>query len=192
MKLSQITALVITLLISPSAFSRQRASNIRSVDFANFTYPWTADLVDPSNPQRRFILRNGERPATRDVRGFIDEMGVFLGGVTYGDVTGDGVEEAIVSMSIQTGGSSIPGLVYIYSFRANRPRLLWYFSTGDRADGGLRGVYAENGGLVVELNSPVGSRGDCCPTRFTHTRYEWRGSRFRQRRKETLPILASR
>ena len=192
MKLSQITVLVIALLISQSAFSQQRDSNIRTVDFASFTYPWTADLIDPTNPKKSFTLKDGELPATRNERGFIDEMGVFLQGVKYGDVTGDGVEEAIVSLSIQTGGSAIPGIIYIYTLRKNRPVLLWSRSTGDRADGGLREVYAENGQLVVELNSSVGSRGDCCPTRFTRTRYEWRGGRFRQKRKETLPIPASR
>lgn len=189
MKFSQITVLVISLLIPQAAFSQQPSSNIRSVNFANFTYPWTADL---GNPKKSFTLRNGELPATRNERGFIDEMGVFLQGVKYGDVTGDGVEEAFVSLSIQTGGSAIPGIIYIYTLRKNRPVLIWSHSTGDRADGGLRDIYAENGQLVVELNSSVGSRGDCCPTRFTRTHYEWRGGRFRQKRKETLPIPGSR
>ena len=192
MKLSQITALVIALLIPQSVFAQQRKSNIRAVDFANFTYPWTADLIDPANPKKSFTLRNGELPATPNGRGFIDEMGVFLQGAKYGDVTGDGVEEAIVSLSIQTGGSAIPGIIYIYTLRKSRPVLLWSRSTGDRADGGLRDVYAGNGRLIVELNSSFGSRGDCCPTWFTRTRHEWRGGRFRQKQKETLPITASR
>jgi len=189
MKFSQITILVVALLTSRFAFSQQHSSNIHSVDFANFTYHWIADL---GNPKKTFTLKNGELPATRNERGLIDKMGVFLQGVKYGDVTGDGVEEAIVSLSIQTGGSAIPGIIYIYTLRKNRPMLLWSRSTGDRADGGLRDVYAENGQLVVELNSSIGSRGDCCPTRFTRTRYEWRAGRFRQKRKETLPIPASR
>jgi hypothetical protein len=107
-------------------------------------------------------------------------------------VTGDSVEEAIVSVSIQTGGSAMPSIIYIYTLRNKRPVLLWSRSTGDRADGGLRAVYAENGRLVVELNSSVGAGGDCCPTRFMRIRYKWRGGCFRQKRKETLPIPASR
>ena len=118
-------------------------------------------------------------------------MGVFFQNVKYGDVTGDDIEEAIVSLSIQTGGSATPGLVYIYTFQRNGPKLLWLRSTGDRADGGLRDVYAQNGQLVVELNSSLGSRGDCCPTRFIRTTYEWRAGRFRQKRKETLRVTAS-
>ena len=115
---------------------------------------------------------------------------MYLGKVFYGDVTGDGVEDAIVSMNILTGGSAMPGLVYVYALRENRLKLLWSFSTGDRADGGMRAVYAEHGQLVVELNDPFGSRGDCCPTHFTRTRYEWRGKRFRQKRKETKPVAS--
>jgi hypothetical protein len=74
--------------------------------------------------------------------------------------------------------------------RGNHPGLLWRFEDGDRADGGLRRIYAENGGLVVELygkGKTVGgdlfaddgmTGGDCCPTHFTRARYRWDGERF--------------
>ena len=89
-------------------------------------------------------------------------------------------------MSIQTGGSAIPALAYIYTISGQQPKLLWSFSTGDRADGGFRRAYAQQGNLVVELNSPVGKKGDCCPTRFTRTRYQWGGKRFQKKRQELL------
>jgi hypothetical protein len=137
---------------------------------------------------RSVTLTNGELPATRDKRGLVDKMGVFLGAVKYGDVTGDGVEEAIIYLSIQTGGSARPGLLYVYTLQQGRPKLLWHRSTGDRADGGLRAVYAPDGYLVVERNSAEGSQGACCPTRYTQISYQWRGGRFRVNRKETLRI----
>lgn len=189
MKLSQITVLIIALLSCSCASAQKPDSKIRSVDFANFTYSWDADLGDTD---KTFKLKNGELPATRDKRGMIDEMGVFFGRVKYGDVTGDDVEEAIVFLSIQTGGSSIPGVVYIYTWQNNRPVLLWSRSTGDRADGGFRDAYAEEGNLVLELNSSDGSRGDCCPTKFERTRHKWNGKEFRQTKKETLPIVENR
>jgi hypothetical protein len=184
MKLSRIVLLVSTMIISQSAFPQRSGSNIHSVDFGNSIYPWTSDL---GNAKKSFTLRNGERPASRNQNGLIDEMGVFFQSVTYGDVTGDGFEEAIVFLGLETGGSATPDLVYIYTFQKNRLKLLWLRSAGDRADGGLRTVYAQNGQLVVELNNSIGSRGDCCPTLFTRTRYEWRGGRFHRKRKETLP-----
>ena len=70
--------------------------------------------------------------------------------------------------------------------------MLWSSSTGDRADGGFREASAENGKLVLELNSSDGSRGDCCPTKFERTKYKWNGSEFREKQKETLPIAESR
>lgn len=159
---------------------------IRELDFKNFTYPWARDLIDPAKPKRTFQLKNGELPPTRTPDGMIDEMGVIMENVMYVDVTGDGVEEAIIHLSIQTGGSAIPGMVYIYAVNANQAKLLWRFLTGDRADNGFRRAYAQNGDLVVELNSPREKRGDCCPTRYKRTRYVWQGKRFRRKHQETL------
>lgn len=182
--------MTLTLLISSTAFSQQPSSSIHSVDFANFTYPWTAGL-SVRGGTKTFRLRNGKRQEVRDSSGHVEEIGVYLEDVSYGDVTGDGIEEAIIFMSILTGVSAMPGQVYIYTLRGNHPKLLWHFSTGDRAENGFRKVYADKGNLVVELNGPKRfGEGLCCPVRFTRTRYQWRGGRFRRKgRKEINPIL---
>ena len=167
---------------------------IRSVDFANFTYPWVADL---RGSRESFSIRRGQLSETRDESGMVDEMGVLLASISYGDVTGDEIEEAMVVLSIVTGGSSIPHIVYIYTLQDNRPKLLWAFSTGDRGDGGLRRVYAESGKLVVELygrgrlvgresNNMEDQLGACCPDFFTRARYEWQGNSFSQRGGEEI------
>ncbi len=192
MKISRLVLAAAALLVPQTASPQRPGSSIRSVDFANFTYPWPADLIDPANPKKTFSLRGGERPQARDRRGFIGQGGVFLGPVAYSDVTGDGAEEAILYVGIQTGGSAMPGIVYIYTLRGGRPTPLWYFSTGDRADGGLHKVYAENGELVVELYGPKRRwEGAGQLMRVTRRRYEWRGNRFRQKgREEVIPLGA--
>jgi hypothetical protein len=192
MKISSLMIVAIALLVPHAAYPQRRVPSVRSVDFANFTYPWPADLIDPTNPKKTFSLRGGRRQPTRDRSGFIDQEGVSLGRVRYSDVTGDGVEEAILYMGIQTGGSAMPGIVYIYTLRGGHPRPLWYFSTGDRADGGLHKVYAENGELVVELYGPQRRwEGDGQLMRFTRRRYVWRSNRFRPKgRKEVIPLRA--
>lgn len=162
------------------------ATTIQSIDFKNFTYPWPRDLLDPSNPKRTFRLTNGELPETRTPEGRVDGMGVFFKDVNYGDVTGDGINEAIVSLSVLTGGSAIPHIIYVYTLKNKQPKLLWCFATGDRADGGFRRAYAQRVNLIVELNSPIGKQGDCCPTRFTRTQYQWVEKRFRKKREELL------
>ena len=61
-------------------------------------------------------------------------------------------------------------------------------SFGDRANGGLRKVDAENGELVIERYSPKESRGACCPKYFTRHRYELQQGRFREKgTAEMLP-----
>ncbi|HZH32784.1 MAG TPA: hypothetical protein VEY11_18600 [Pyrinomonadaceae bacterium] len=128
-------------------------------------------------------MQSGEFPETKN------EVGMYLADVDYGDVTGDGVEEAMVRLSIHTGGSSMPNCLYIYTLKDNRPRLLWAFVTGDRANGGLRSIHAEGGKLVVELygnGARIGGKlhgtegaAACCAKSVTRTRYQWRGGKFR-------------
>lgn len=109
-------------------------SPIRLVDFDNLAYP---NFPDYSGDQkRRITLEPGE------------------GGpnfINYGDVTGDGSDDAMVALGIAVRGSAVPEYVYIFTLEKAKPKLIWDFETGDRVDGGLRNVYAENGHLVIEL-----------------------------------------
>lgn len=172
-KTIQIIAAIILVLAPFSAFSQRRDKSIRSVDFSNFTFPLPSDLIDRYHPMTKFTLRDGH-----DVRGY----GIGLGPIKYADVTGDGGEEAIFPMSVETGGSASPGVVYIYTISGGRPKLLWYFSTGDRVDGGLQNVYGENGKLVVEVYGPefYGPERQSGDVRFTRTSYLWRDNQFRR------------
>jgi len=183
----------IALGATPISSALQSAPNktIRSVDFRNFSYPKTNGLYLPHSRNLPFRLKGGSAPETRDKQGFVDEMGVYLSRVSYGDVTGDGQEEAIVVLSILTGGSAMPDCVYVYGWDQRRPKLLWAFDTGDRTYGGLRRVKVENGYLLVELygnGKIIGkdldaedktNRGACCPTLFTRAHYKWIGNGFR-------------
>jgi hypothetical protein len=116
-------------------------------------------------------------------------------------LTGDGQEEAVVVLYAELGGTESSNDVFIYSLKNGRPVLLWKFWTGDRADGGLVRLYAENGKLVVELagkNKFIGSdyfandgssNGACCPTVITRSKYQWIRGAFRRRgRLEVLPF----
>ena len=204
MKFSQITVLVVALFFSQAVFAQQRSSSIRSIDFTNFTYPSKGAYLTYSSKTAKgnvYRLRRGEIPPKFGARNRLLDVWLKFGSVVYGDLTGDGNEEAIVNLSWITGGSALPNLVYIYTIRKGHPKLLWAFETGDRADGGLKDVYAENGKLVLELygkDKIIGGdlfaddgtkNGDCCPTVFTRTRYVWLGGRFiRQGKSEVFPL----
>lgn len=158
------------------------ASSIRSVDFDNISYPNLPDYSDPRGyKKKRITLKPGEGGPSH---------------LNYGDITGDGAEEAMAVLPIENRGSAIPYYVYIFTLKEGKPTLLWDFKTGDRADGGLRQVYADNGELVIELfgkDRVIGEelyRGDeglCCASSFTRARYKWTGRRFQQIGKEIFP-----
>ncbi len=167
--------------------SKKNSSSITKIgtfDFKNFTYPMPRGWQD--NDAKEIVLRNGSRHMTEE------KIGMSYVTTKYGDVTGNGKDDAMVILKVETGGSAIPQLVYIFDWRNNAPNLLWYFRTGDRADGGLKRVYAENGKLVVELygrdryiftkmetSKIVGDEQNlCCPTHFTRSRYKKSGDRF--------------
>lgn len=156
-------------------------SSIRKIDFKNFTY------TGPDDYQDTFRLLGGEIPYVhRKV------TGIVLNEVIFSDLTKDGAEEAILVMGVQTGGSSLPNLVYVYTLGDDKPKVLWKFISGDRAEGGLKKIYAENGEFVVELfgQNRFGNdkwhyemadgepHGLCCPTAFTRIRFHWNGTKF--------------
>ena len=165
--------------------------SIRDIDFRNFSYP---SLPTGKCSMNSLRVRNGKYGSTKNFSpGRTPEGGcwaVDVAPVEYGDVTGDGREEAVVELCAEVGGTSSSSDVFIYTLKNAKPVLLWKFATGDRADGGLRRIYAENGQLVVELAgkdkiiggdlyAPDGtSTGACCPTVFTRTKYRWIRGRF--------------
>ena len=106
-------------------------SPIRSVNFAKIAYPNFP--VYGRSETKHTTLKPGQGEPSH---------------ISYGDVTKDGVEEAMVVLPIETQGSAIPYYVYVFTMENGKPKLLWDFEAGDRADGGLRQVYADNGQLV--------------------------------------------
>jgi hypothetical protein len=159
----------------------EAAHAICSIDFANFTYVW------PGSDQRsEFTLVQGSyKPA--DVNDQLPPIRLL--NVYFGDATGDGLKDAVLVMSISTGGSALPHLVYVYELSAssNIPKLLWNFESGDRASDGLRSVYTYSGQLVVETYNEFPNKGDCCPITFKRTAYQWEKDKFRQIKEERLP-----
>lgn len=165
----------------PTVSTPSPLSPIRAIDFDNISYPNFPDYSDPNGRKKKYItLKPGDGGPN------------FL---NYGDVTGDGIEEAIAALGIDNHGSAIPYYVYIFAVENGKLKLIWDFETGDRADGGLRNVYADKGQLVIELFGKdrviggqlyKGDEGLCCPHSFTRTRYKWNGKHFEAISREVL------
>ncbi|MBE7515320.1 MAG: hypothetical protein HS105_01705 [Chloracidobacterium sp.] len=178
-------------------------SPIGRFDFKNYTYELPRGWQNPDGTSE-IELKNGYVPPVETNIG--DEMSgeqrmvakarrrIGLSYVTtkFFDVTGDGQDEAVVILKIETGGSALPQIACVFEWKDDAPELLWEFRTGDRADGGLKNVYSEDGELIVELfgqdrfllgaietGKITGDREPlCCPTFFTRTSYKWNGKNF--------------
>lgn len=186
---------------------RMTRSPLGTFDFKNFTYPLPRGWHHQDGDE--IVLVNGklepkfkgvdEEMSPGDKAAAKAERRIGMSYVTtkYLDVDSDGEDEAAVVLKIETGGNAIPQLVYIYGWKDGQPELQWNFRTGDRADGGLKDIRAENGELVIELygqdrfllgQTETGKiTGDeeqlCCPTFFTRTFYKWNGKNFLMQRK---------
>ena len=178
------------------------SSPLAAVDFKNFSYPlprgWQnpdgSDLtlvngrVDPVSKHIDEDMADEEKIEARAMR----RIGMSYVVTRFLDATGDGQDEAVVILKVETTGNAIPQLVYVYEWKDGAPQLLWNFRTGDRADGGLKDIRTENGNVVVELfgqdrfllgQTETGKiTGDeeqlCCPIYFTRTTYKWNGKSF--------------
>lgn len=170
-------------------------SDIGKIDFKNFIFPLPRGWQDSDGS--KVELTNGVRRMSED------KIGISYVTTKYGDATGDGEDEAFVILKIETAGSAIPQIVYVFSMKNNEPELIWHFRTGDRADGGLKKVYTEDGDLIIELfgqdryilgevetNQITGDEPQiCCPTHYTRSKYKWNGSNFRMEgKRETFSM----
>ena len=186
---------------------KSTTSSIGNFDFKNYSYPLPRGWENPDGSDATLV--NGRlQPIGAVTKGdMTDEekaeakvnrrIGMSYVTTKYADVTGDGQDEAVVILKIETGGSAIPQLAYVFTWKDGKPELIWPFRTGDRADGGLKDIRSENGELVVELygqdrfvlgQTETGKITDdreqlCCPTYYTRSCYIWNGKNFLMQRK---------
>jgi hypothetical protein len=192
----------------------ETASPIGKFDFRNYTYELPRGWQNPDGTAEIELKDGKAEPIAKDLAPSDAEaaeiadksqqrIGMSLVAVKYFDVTGDGADEAIVVLKIETGGAAIPQIVHVFGWKDEKPELLWHFRTGDRAEGGLKRVAPENGMLLLELFGKdryiLGQietnriEDDiaqiCCPTHFTRSLYKWNGKTFQiQGKRLTFPI----
>ena len=182
---------------------RETTSPLGKFDFRNYTYPLPRGWQNPDGSDEIKLVNGKVTPnAGKVTEDMSDEekaavraqrrIGMSFVTTKYMDLTGDGEDEALVILKVETEGSAIPQMGYIFSWKGDAPELIWSFRTGDRSDGGLKDVRAENGMMTIELygqdrfllgGNETGKITDdreqlCCPTYFTRSVYRWNGSTF--------------
>ncbi len=190
-----ILCLIIMLLctVNLSAQSRRRRSgsnsstsnvtDIRQVDFKNFTYQIEG---------KRIRLQNGEYNGREHWR-FDRNFQTRRDHIAYGDLTGDGKEEAVIVLAHNIADTNtILQYGYIYTIKNGQIAKLADFQGGD---GGcsmegeeciLINVKIEDGILIVDRAVPTADDSRCCPSMYRSTKYRYDSSRLIEIGKTSL------
>jgi hypothetical protein len=151
---SFVLALGLGLWCSTSGWSQGAAANdIHRIDFRNFTYyplclnGYEVEKVPIKVTKGHYKHKDSESgEVTLDVRD-----------IAYGDLNGDGRDEAIVVTSCNTGGFGWFSEGYVYVIRGGKPAMVSRIEGSDRAAGGIRAVRVVGRLLKVErLGSRLG------------------------------------
>jgi hypothetical protein len=144
------------------------SSSIRSLDFQNFTFPWTKTF---GYREKSFSLKNGTANLT-------DERKLSLNSLSYVDVTDDYDEQALVLIKIDDGNATYE-MMYVYTLENAKPKLLESFEFG--ADNVYFGTaFAAHGELIIERYVQKSEDAECCPSIVEISYYKWQKNKFVQ------------
>lgn len=148
------------------------ATAIRAIDFANRTYESDAGKVTVVDGEVELPPEDPEMPEML--------MSFSVGKPSYGDVDGDGVEEAVVVTSFNGGGTGQFTEAEVYALRAGakEPVRIGVIGGGDRGDGGLDDVRIEGDVIRVDRNLATEDDGTCCPSKLVQETWRWDGKAF--------------
>ena len=197
-KLLTLTVACLGLLPRAAGQENRALADIRQIDFRNFRYPWrTATTPEDFHWLTKFdttmSLRDSVHVFKADGCGGLYQRcpEVSILEILYTDVNDDFVQDAVIVLSYTSGGTAHWEYVYFYTVGNGTAKLIAAFQTGTRAYHGLHRVYTGNGHLIVELNEPDESQGECCATWRTRTEYQWRNDHFEavsEPVKEPIPV----
>lgn len=155
-------ALVCLLLAGGVAF----AADIRKVDFQNGTYRPACWNKKPVTVKNGLLQREGP-PEQR--------LWFKVMSVEYGDLTGDGQEEAVVLTACALGGTGNPTEGFIFAMKAGKPQQIARVKAGDRALGGIEKLAIEGGMLKVTRKQ---GQAACCADTLETTTYKLEEARL--------------
>ena len=162
------------------------ADDIHTVDFKNFTYPWPSRLGGVPESWSWLVQRQNSTVRLVDGVHHFTDSGQFepsrpyvmFSSVTYGNLTGDGRDEAAVDLVYGTGGTANWHYLYVYTIANRAPKLLGVLRSGSRADGGLVRIAIERRLLVLDFQDTDRRTADCCSEGWVRVTYRWLGTHF--------------
>lgn len=143
---------------------------IRSVDFQNRAYESEMGPVTVKDGEAEFEID----PEMPEMHGWFN-----VSVPVYGDVDGDGAEDAIVITAFNGGGTGTFTTGEVYAMREGAGAVkIGEIPGGDRGDGGLDDIRIEGGKILVDRNLSTEDDGACCPSKLQKEVWHWDGSAF--------------
>ena len=167
-RLGSVVLTTAALLVGdPCAGAAEKIVSVRDVDFLNRAYAETMCTEEG----KTITVKAGVYERTEE-----DDRAYFrVLEVIYGDLTGDGAEEAVVVTICNTGGTGQFSDGFVYTVRSGALVLLATLGVGDRADGGIHDVAIDGGTLTVHRYGTGPEGGACCPQVVESSRFRWNG-----------------
>jgi hypothetical protein len=169
-------AFLFNLIFLTFAITALAQSDIRKIDFNNFTYAPFCGGEDA----KQITVRNSEFSEEKQMDGYTERLFFKVFSVTNGDLNGDGRDEAFVLTLCNNGEASYFSEGFVFTLKNDKPVLLTRIEGGDRASGGLRSAKIEKGNLVVERYALGELENVCCPEFYIATSYKWNGKELMQ------------
>src|SRR6476469_8393849 len=173
-----LISICLLLMIGPPAFAQ---NDIHSIDFKNFTYSPFCAGDDPET----LTVKNGEFSKETPQDGYVDRLYFNVSDIAYGDLNGDGRDEAIVLTVCNTGGTGNFSEGFVFTMKGAKATMTGRIPGGDRAYGGLRSSRVEKGLLLVDSNDPGKDGASCCPELILTTTYKLGGNKLTKVGKAT-------
>jgi hypothetical protein len=179
---------------APRTEPAETGQPIRSVDFANFSYSWPEAQVRHVG-ERGFTLAEGARVGRIASARSAAVWSVYFNSVEYADLSGDGVEEAVVLLHLLPDNEVSDYAVYVFELERHRPRPVGCLLATDRGPGAFQRLAVEDGRLVVELAGDGAAPRDeldpseartPTPDAVTRSRFEVRAGALRLVDRQTL------
>ena len=172
-----------TTPIANGGASAPAAGDIHAVDWANRTYQSGDGTFTVKDGAAEFAFdEEGNEVAPdyqpKDPDGYVEHGYFNVTPPRFGDVDGDGADDALVIHVYNGGGTGQFDGITVYTMRAGAPVALGEIPGGDRGDGGISDARLEGGVVLVERMMSQADDGACCPSKLQQERWAWKGGAF--------------
>ena len=168
-------ALISILVIVSGGLGR----NIRDIDFGDESFPFDDTRTVPAEWRWIEVIRASQVKLEKgrhefgegDTRGGVGRPALMLESIAYGDLTGDGLEDAVVNLRYSTGGTAAWNYVYVFGMEDGELKVVSVLESGSRAAGGLLRVAVDGRDVVMEFADVSKRVAECCSEGFVRVRY---------------------